>query len=90
MGHDGTSGLKPLPAGTAMYYGDSPLQPESWSTSSATCFNMAALTYAVEHAVAGAAAGWRRITSSSSWSGALDAYKNTPVWGIYPRTPPSH
>ncbi len=83
------SALQPLPSGTAMYYGDAPLGPGDWAESSGTCFNMAALTYAVEHGAPDAAAGWLRITRSASWSGALEAYKDVPVWGLYPRRPPS-
>jgi hypothetical protein len=81
--------LPTIPAGTTMYYGTNPLSGTDWATSSATAFNFAALTYAVEHGVTGAAQAWKLITSSSSWQYAIPAWQANPLWGIYPRNPPT-
>lgn len=74
-----------LPAGTAMYYNNVALTTADFTSSTATCFNLAALTMAVDHGYPGAADGLLRIMNSSSFTGVLDAYKTTPVWGLKTR-----
>ncbi len=81
------------PGDTTMYYGPGPLQSDgsSWTSSSATCFQMVALSYAVDHGATGAATGWQRIVTSASFSYATtgsNGYPTNPLWAIYPRNPP--
>ncbi len=81
------------PGDTTMYYGPTPLASDgsSWTTSSGTCFQMVALSYAVDHGATGAATGWQRIVTSASFSNAMtgsNGYPTNPLWAIYPRNPP--
>lgn len=47
---------------------------------------MAALAYAVDHAVPGASAGWARISGASNFTSALTALHANPAFGIVPRS----
>ncbi len=81
------------PGDTTMYYGSGPLawDGSSWTGSSATCFQMVALTYAVDHGATGAATGWKQIVTSASFGNAtstVNGYPTNPLWAIYPRNPP--
>ena len=46
---------------------------------------MPAISYAVDHGAAGAAASWNRIVSASNFSTLAAAFSNDPVWGMKPR-----
>ena len=83
------SALSALPGGTGIYYQNVLVDGAAFASSTATCFNMAALAFAAEHQVPGAAAGWLRVTSSSSYAGADAAYRANPNWAIKPRALPS-
>lgn len=86
LGATGDSGFSALPAGTGMYYFDTPFEAGHWATNSGTAFCYAALAYAAEHGATGAAAALARIEGSSSWALADDGFEATPIFGIYPRT----
>ena len=81
------------PGDTTMYYGSGPLASDgsNWTGSSATCFQMVALSYAVDHGATGAATGWTQIVTSASFGNAtspVNGYPTNPLWAIYPRNPP--
>lgn len=77
--------LNPLPAGTALYQGDSVVIEGNWSRSSGLCFQYVALAWAREHGATGATEAWNRITASDSWALTDAAFTKNPIWGIYPR-----
>ena len=82
-GKTGTTELAPLPAGTAVYYGDDLMGSDFWSWHSAVVFGRCALVLAVDHGVLGAAEGYARIKAASNYSEA--GFATTPIWGIVPR-----
>jgi hypothetical protein len=46
-----------------------------------------AISYAVDHGAAGAAAAWARIQGASNWPALRDSgFDNAPIWGVLPRS----
>ena len=45
-----------------------------------------ALSYAVDHGAAGAAAAWDRLTSASNYATNASHFNDIPIWGVMPRT----
>lgn len=41
-----------------------------------------AISYAVRHAVPGAAEAYARLTGASNWSSLIDTFSGSPVWGV--------
>jgi hypothetical protein len=83
-GLDGASALNALPAGTNIYYNNSPATVDMWASHSATAFCLSALVYAVSHGATGADAAYARITGAPNYG--TSEFANISLWAVAPRS----
>ncbi len=95
-----TTGVGPWPATAAAFYASTFAPAPSWLGNSegtlAGEFDTGfwsrsmwgnlqpAISYAVRHAVPGAAAGYLRMVGANNWPALADGFNNRPVWGVAP------